>query len=185
MRIFLCGSISVREIPSEVSQLVLGLSLEKHEFLLGDAPGADSAFQNLLFQNGAESVQVFHSGNSLRNNVGRWKTRFVDSGLKGGHAMHAAKDRVMASESDIGIMVWDGLSIGTITNTVTMLRDGKSCHFYDSNKKRLSELGELSELSPLETEYVAEFAEMRKRLAKYDKRDRRLHDEESADGLLF
>ena len=185
MRIFLCGSISVRELPSEVSQLVLGLSADKHEFLLGDAPGADLAFQKLLFQNGVESVQVFHSGTSLRNNVGRWKTRFVDSGLKGGHAMHAAKDRVMASESDIGIMVWDGFSIGTITNAATMLRDGKSCYFYESNKMRLSEFGELSELSPLESEYVAEFAEMRKRIAKYDKRDRRLRDEKSADDLLF
>jgi len=45
------------------------------------------------------------------------------------------KDRVMAEEASVGLMIWDGKSIGTIANVFRMISRGKKVVLYVSPTK--------------------------------------------------
>ncbi len=129
----------MRSLAEIVRQKLDELLSDNCSFLIGDADGVDSAFQLQLLSLNCTSVRVFYSGETVRNNVGRWPNRRVDSGYKSkGQAMHSAKDRFMGSECDIGFMVWDGKSVGTIVNVLDLLYQGKTSWFYSSPNQNIS-----------------------------------------------
>ena len=43
---------------------------------------------------------------------------------------YSMKDRVMAEEATIGLMMWDGQSVGTLMNVVRLLRLNKKAVVY-------------------------------------------------------
>jgi len=173
MKVMLGGSISLRSIPTEISEVLKGFAQQNEEFLIGDAPGADKAFQLLLSNNHYTNVTIFHSGGNIRNNTGRWKTRFINSGLKSGHAMHTAKDRAMADESDIGLMVWDCKSVGTITNAARLLQNEKPCFIYSLEEDLIMNFQTSSELDRYLEKYPLEATEMWKRIKRFERRTAR------------
>lgn len=48
----------------------------------------------------------------------------ASKGKKGFH-FYAAKDQRMAEEASVGLMVWDGKSVGTLTNVLRLVRRRK------------------------------------------------------------
>ncbi len=94
--------------------------------IVGDANGADKAVQKFLLKESYQDVTVFFSGDSCRNNLGKWEIRSIHAPKSAkGFEFYAAKDREMAREADFGLMIWDGKSIGTILNILRLLRAGK------------------------------------------------------------
>ena len=87
--------------------------------------------QRYLAGRGYRHVVVFCMAGECRNNVGQWPTRETRAapGTRG-FAYFSTKDRAMANEADYGFMLWDGRSRGTLTNTVDMVRRGKSVLVY-------------------------------------------------------
>lgn len=155
MKIFLAGSISTRELPKEVRARLLDLSVLGHEFIVGDAHGADLAFQKALSQNQATLVSVYYSGPQPRNNVARWPSRRENSAqAKSGYRMHGQKDAAMAKLADMGLMIWDGKSKGTLANCINLVREGKPCELWILPEQRFSclkseqDLETLSGISP-------------------------------------
>lgn len=121
LKIMVGGSLHLRSLPealrSELEDLVEGDTT----FLVGDAAGIDAHFQRLFMQWRVSKVLVHFSGLEPRYNLGGWPLRRIDSGLKSkSAAMHGAKDRVMVASADRGLMVWDGSSVGTITNILDL-----------------------------------------------------------------
>ncbi len=115
--VFISGSIAIRHLPGGVTGRIERIFDRGFSILIGDARGADSAVQRLLFERGAKDVTVFTADNFPRNNVGDWQVRNVPGeGRAGTAAFHATKDRAMAAEAGSGLVIWDGKSRGSLAN---------------------------------------------------------------------
>ena len=133
MKIVLAGSRKLAFIPEPV-----GLMLQDHVqagdvFFIGDAPGIDSTFQKYMAQIDYRNVEIFSSAGYVRNNLGNWSEEQVETTLKSkSNALHAFKDREMCKRADLGIMVWDQESAGTLSNAIDLLDQEKTCLIYDA-----------------------------------------------------
>lgn len=97
-----------------------------HDVVVGDANGADKAVQKLLHEADYRKVTVYCSGDRPRNNLGRWDLHAVTPPKAvRGFEFYAAKDREMAQAADVGLMIWDGKSPGTVLNVLRLVRAGK------------------------------------------------------------
>ncbi len=124
--VFVGGSRQVSRLGSQERRELQRHVEERVRFLVGDANGADKAVQKWLCESKYENVVVFCSGDACRNNLGRWETRNIGTGRRTrDYAFYAAKDREMARECESGLMIWDGLSVGTILNVLRLVRAEK------------------------------------------------------------
>lgn len=184
MKLFVAGSIRLDFLSPEVIALVENHKAQGTTFLVGDAPGTDRAFQQLLAQDHYSNVTVFTSSSSVRNNVGQWESYFVPSGLKSsGHASHAIKDRKMSSLADSGLMVWDSTSTGTLANALDLVGQGKPCVLaIEGRFKSFGTFATEADFAELETQLPEVFVEARRRLRQSRKRLTTMLDQQ--DGLL-
>lgn len=124
--IFAAGSLNIKHLHPLFLERLRNVVASNMEVVVGDADGADKAIQEFLQDVGAASVTVYCSGPQARNNVGGWPVRAVFSEAEPGtRAFFTAKDLEMAKVADYGLMVWDGKSTGTLSNTIELLKRGK------------------------------------------------------------
>lgn len=174
MKIVLGGSRNLAYMPEEVMSRLETYMAKNAEFLVGDAPGIDSKFQEILNRNQYRNVTVLSSAGHVRNNLGNWVTRIIDSGLKSkSAARHTAKDRVMTSEAEIGVMIWDKESAGTLANVIDLVKSGKSCLMYIAGDNELIEIDNQTTLEELISKYQEVGDEARNRLNAYDRRNKK------------
>ena len=121
--VFIGGSRSVSRFPVAARDRIDKVIEKGLAVVVGDSNGADKVAQKHLADARYGHVTVFCSGECCRNNVGRWKTRHVESsGRKKDFQFYAAKDREMACVAEFGLMIWDGKSPGTILNILRLVR---------------------------------------------------------------
>lgn len=113
MKVIVCGSISVRTLPSHAVQRLGNIVGLGATVLVGDAPGADTAVQAELHSRGYRDVLVYHRGGAPRNNVGGWPTVQVAG-------TYTDRDRMMCADADYGLAVWNGTSPGTRRNILQL-----------------------------------------------------------------
>lgn len=135
--VFIGGSRHISRLPLEVKARLDSVIDKQHKVLIGDANGADKAVQKHLADASYQNVTVFCTGEHYRNNLGHWPTHNVvpPKGAKG-FSFYAAKDREMAKEADIGLMIWDGKSPGTLLNVLRLVKSGKISVLYNAPEKR-------------------------------------------------
>ena len=171
MKVVLGGSRKLAYMPEEVMSRLETFMEKNAEFLVGDAPGIDSKFQEILKNSGYKKVTVLSSADQVRNNLGNWVTRLIDSGLKSkSAARHTAKDRVMTSEAETGVMIWDKESAGTLANVIDLVNSGKSCLMYIAGDNELIEIDNQSTLEALIAKYQEVGKEAKSRLNAYARR---------------
>lgn len=140
-KVFLGGSRHVSRLDPAVGTRLDRMIEKDLPIVLGDANGADRAFQQYLHARHYRNVEVFCSGNVCRNNLGGWDQRAIVPGARSrGFAFFAAKDREMARQARFGLMVWDGRSSGTILNVLRLLRQGKKVAVYSVPEKQFIDL---------------------------------------------
>ena len=76
-KIFIAGSISIKKLDESVTKRIDKMINQGYEIILGDADGIDKAVQNYLKIQGYNKVTVYHSGTTIRNNLGNWPTKSV------------------------------------------------------------------------------------------------------------
>lgn len=135
--VFVAGSRRISRLPAEVRNRLDAIIEKGFQIFVGDANGADKAVQLYLAEKAYPNVLVHCMERHCRNNVGRWPTHEV-AAPKGarGFDFYSPKDRVMADAAEYGLMVWDGKSMGTITNVVNLCHEGKPVLVYVAPKKR-------------------------------------------------
>jgi hypothetical protein len=186
MKVVLGGSRHLEFIPSEVSQKLEDLMLSSAEFLVGDAPGSDKAFQKYLFSKKYSKVTVFTSADEIRNNVGNWPSEIIDSGLKSkSAAVHTFKDRHMTKLAEIGIMIWDGQSAGTLSNVIDLLDVGRECYIYLGIEKEFFKVDNKPSFMKLLAKYPAALDEANKRLTTFRNREAKRSAETEELQTLF
>ncbi|HTV54188.1 MAG TPA: addiction module antidote protein [Terriglobia bacterium] len=135
--VFIGGSRHISRLPSEVKARLDSVIDKQHRVLIGDANGADKAVQKHFADASYQNVTVYCTGEEYRNNLGHWPVHNVvpPKGAKG-FSFYAAKDREMAREADIGLMIWDGKSPGTLLNVLRLVKNGKISVLYNAPEKR-------------------------------------------------
>lgn len=171
MKIVLGGSRFLDKIPQNLIDLIEEWVSIKTEFLVGDAPGADTAFQKVLKNVGSKSVTIYSSAGHIRNNFGGWDSKEIKSDLLSkSSAMHAFKDRFMTSIADSGLMLWDCESAGTLSNVIDLVESGKTCRIWVVQDAELYIFDNLPSLLEWLEQYPEVTKEARKRLNTFRRR---------------
>jgi hypothetical protein len=125
------GSRHVSRLDAQVCKRLDNIISKDFQILIGDANGADKAVQIYLQGKKYRNVEVFCTEGGCRNNVGDWTVRIVPATTRRRDAeFYSAKDRAMAKEAGIGLMLWDGKSIGTLMNVQRLLSLQKKAVVY-------------------------------------------------------
>lgn len=135
--VFIGGSRRVSRLPAVARERIDKVIEKGLAVSVGDANGADKTVQKHLADAHYDHVTVYCSGESCRNNIGRWKTRHVKANRrKKDFQFYAEKDREMASAAAFGLMIWDGKSPGTVLNILRLVRASKKAVLINVPRQR-------------------------------------------------
>lgn len=135
-KVFIGGSRRVARLPSMVRQRIDRMITQKLPIVIGDANGADKAVQAYLADRGYGAVEIFCVRGSCRNNLGGWRVREVSaSHSRRDFGFYASKDEEMAKDADVGLMIWDGKSFGTLANAFRLIDQGKKVVIFVSSEE--------------------------------------------------
>ena len=167
-RVFIAGSMDIRHLDSKVKERIAKIVAQDFEVVVGDADGADTSVQQYLVNHGATRIVVFCSGAQPRNNMGQWPVQYVEtSHSQGSRAFFTAKDIRMAEVADIGLMIWDTKSTGTLSNVIELLARKKKCVVFVNKAKvfkNISTVEHLEELLSFMSENAKQKADAKIRL---------------------
>lgn len=142
------------DIPLQVKKEIDKEINNKSIFLIGDCCGVDSMVQNYLYNKNYKNVEIFSTGNNVRNNADKfgilgWKINNVDGSnyKKGSKEWHAVKDTAMILKADRGIAVvlGDNKSKATRHNIGYLYYLRKKVFVYEVNKNEKDNIMYLSE----------------------------------------
>lgn len=186
MYFVLGGSRHIQQLPAEVKELLTEKIDKNYEFVIGDAPGSDTAFQAFFLQKKYLRVKIYSSAGYIRNNLGNWDWELIDSGLKSkSNAVHAFKDRYMCKIANSGIMIWDCQSAGTLSNVIDLVRQGKNCYIWVAPDSDLYQFDNQKSLDKWMDAYQDVKDEALKRLSRFYKRqDKKKPTTCSGDAVL-
>lgn len=148
--VFISGSIKIKNLHPRFVERISKIVSEKMDVVVGDANGADTSIQYELFNQLAQNVTVFCTGDKPRNNIGEWTVRRVQSSAKPGtREFFGAKDKEMAVQADYGLMLWDTASTGTLNNVFELLKAGKKSVVFINKDQRFINVKEPSDILTL------------------------------------
>lgn len=149
-KVFISGSMSIKNIDSNVIERLNNIISSQYEIIVGDADGVDSSIQNLLKEKHTENVTVYCAGDAPRNNIGCWSVEKVKTIEKPGtRAFFTAKDLKMAESCDYGLMIWDTKSTGTLSNAIELLKRNKYSLVYINKTKEFFKIKNAEDLETL------------------------------------
>lgn len=158
-RVFIGGSRQVTRLDAEVRGRLDRIVAKALPVLIGDANGADKVVQRYLQERGFEKVEVFTADASPRNNLGRWPVRVITPAhARKDFEYYATKDRAMAAEATVGLMLWDGQSRGTLMNVLRLAARDKPVVVYVQPRKAFVEVRGRNDLATLLAEIDRETA---------------------------
>lgn len=148
--IFIAGSISISHLHEKVKQRIANIVTSDFDVVVGDADGADTSIQECLSDYAARRVTVFCSGDQPRNNVAHWPVKHVyPNAAPGSRAFFTAKDVDMARACNIGLMVWDCKSTGTLSNVIELMSEDKKAVVFINKDKEFVNVSDLPSLQHL------------------------------------
>lgn len=148
--VFLSGSRKIGRIGQDVRGRLENMVQKGLTIVVGDANGADKAMQSCLHELGYSDVTVYFVGAAPRNNVGNWPTRNVVADTKlQGREFYAQKDREMAGGADLGFVLWDGKSSGSVQNMLWLVAQKKTVVVYYAPDKQFYNFRSETELVDL------------------------------------
>lgn len=161
--VFIAGSMNIKHLDVKVKDRIANIVASGFDVVVGDADGADTSIQQHLLDLGHKNTTVYCSGDSPRNNVGTWPVRMVTTKYAPGtRAFFTAKDLEMAAAADVGLMVWDAKSTGTLSNIIELLaHKKKSVVFVNKEKafRTISVVEQLDELTNCMSEHARQKAD--------------------------
>lgn len=174
-KVFIGGSRKISQLSADVRRRIESIIEKRLPVLVGDANGADKAVQQYLEANAYDLVEVFCAGSECRNNMGRWPVRQIaTNGKRRGFGFYATKDRAMADEATIGLMLWDGKSVGTLMNMLRLLRRQKKVVVYVAPTKAFVDLHIDDDLEALVSRFAPDLRHRLERESAAEQQDNRI-----------
>ena len=153
MKIFIAGARSITIIDNFVISKLRSICDKHFDVLVGDCYGVDTIVQSFLSERSYPNVTVYASNGKARNNVGKWPVKNVPvAPTSRGFEFFRQKDIAMANDADIGFMIWDGKSRGTLQNILTLAEQGKTVLVYlqkDMLRVTIRSLDDVQKLMPM------------------------------------
>jgi len=158
-KVFIGGSRNVTRLEVEVTRRLDRIVEKGLPVVLGDANGADRAVQRYLHDRQFRSVEVFSADESPRNNVGGWPVRVIrPPHARRDFEYYTTKDRAMAAEASVGLMLWNGQSRGTLMNVLRLADRRKPVVVYVQPRRRFVEVRVQRDLAALFAELDSQTA---------------------------
>jgi hypothetical protein len=127
-----------RKLPLVISKKIDQAMTRKMTVIVGEAPGANRAFQDYLASCNYQKVIVGHA-KSIRYNAGNWKTKKFGDKVR-------ERENKMILTCDSAIIIWTDKS-GVIAENLELLkRLGKSTFLYEYSNE--TQTGKASWLDP-------------------------------------
>ena len=146
--VFAGGSRRVTRLNPAVRERLSQMINKQLSILVGDANGADKAIQSYLAEGRYPDVVVFCTAGECRNNLGSWPVRAIEPPHAArDFAFYTAKDAAMVEEAEVGFLLWDGESAGTIVNAARMVAAAKPVVLYVSPQRAFLTLKTRQDLS--------------------------------------
>lgn len=150
MKIFIAGPRALMCLDKNIEDILNSCMKKGFQILVGDAVGADSLVQRYLTNKGYMEVTVYVSNGIVRNNIGNWEVKSVPVEKSvHGFAFYAEKDRAMAKDADVGFMLWNGKSKGTLNNMINLLDLEKQTIVYIPHTGNIHNITKLATLERL------------------------------------
>jgi hypothetical protein len=163
--VFIGGSRHISRLNDDIRQRIDHMIEQNLRILVGDANGADKAVQTYLSSRHYPNVAIFCTAGECRNNLGRWPIVAVPPPHRyRDFLFFTAKDSAMAREADVGLMLWDGKSSGTIVNVARMVAAAKPVVVYVSPRKSFLTVKSRQDMEALVS---LSSSEARKRIEEY------------------
>lgn len=144
--VFIAGSMSIKNLHAMVLDRLANIVSASMPVVVGDADGADASIQTYLADAGHRKTTVFCTIEP-RNNVGDWPVFVVESKHpRGTRAFFTAKDVAMAEAADIGLMIWDAKSTGTLSNVLELLARQKKAVVFVNKLKQFVNVATVDQL---------------------------------------
>lgn len=156
-KVFISGSISIRELPEKVKESLNKINQKNYCVLIGDAQGIDNEVQKYLKKINHKSAIVYHITEQPRcfqkefatkkinyKNLEEYKKLDEKEKEKiekfDGRSRQKFKDKAMLKDSDFLLAIWDGKSQGTKNNILFGLEKDKFIKIFylfdeENNKK--------------------------------------------------
>ncbi len=145
--VFVAGSRALSRLNPQIRERLDNIIERNVSVLIGDANGADKAVQQYLAKRQYRQVIVYCM-EICRNNIGGWPMRchVAKPGAKRDRHYYGIKDAAMVKDATCGLMLWDGLSKGTLTSAINLLSADKKVVFYIAPKKQSFNLRNFEDL---------------------------------------
>ena len=148
--VFIGGSRRVSRLNSDIQRRLDQIIAKRLQVVLGDANGADKAVQAYFKDRSYPHVLVFCTAGRCRNNLGAWPVEAVPAPHKTrDFEFYTAKDAAMARAADVGFMIWDGESSGTMVNVARLVGSGKPAVLYVAPAKSFRTVRSSSQLEEI------------------------------------
>lgn len=142
-KIFISGSISIKQLPNRVKETLDEIIHKEFEILVGDAWGVDRLVQDYCNKKKYYNVTIHHIDDNPRYLANpkfkKEKSNYLDED-KTKVAKLMRKDIKMTKKCDYSFVIWDGKSDGSYKNIMRTLGEKKFVKVYliESNEYRTS-----------------------------------------------
>jgi len=149
--VFMGGSRKFRQLNRVVRSRILNVVEREFQVVVGDAAGSDRAIQACLAEESYSLVTIYCTGATCRNNLGGWPEEHVTPppGGRRDFRYYAAKDLAMAEVADFGLMLWDGVSVGTTNNMLNLVERDRKVVVYHGPSRACIDLRDMKGLRDL------------------------------------
>lgn len=146
MKVFIGGPLKIKTLKPDVISKLNSIIKKNYKVLIGDANGIDRTIQNYFFNKKYKNVEIY-SVNKFRNNLGSWKSNIIKVEAKvKNREYYSIKDKKMAEIADIGFMIWNKKSQGTLNNILNLLILEKKVCLFIHQESKLVILKEIKDL---------------------------------------
>lgn len=161
LTIFIGGAREIKVLPEEVKNRLNNIYNKNYSIVIGDASGVDKVVQQYFYNYKYNNIKIFASNGNARNNIGNWEVENIKVSTKlKGFDFYKEKDLAMAKVSDIGFMIWNCKSRGTLNNMINLLNLNKKLIVYFTVINSLKKINNLSELLKLLNKYAPDTVSM-------------------------
>lgn len=152
IKVFMCGSISIKKIPPEAEKIIDDIIAKRYEILVGDADGIDYKIQEYCKDKKYFKLTIYFVGDKPRkiattkftakqiekdsNEIEYVPIEKENSNKKPSEREKQwIKDKAMIDDCDYGLIIWNGESKGSYKNLLYMIDSKKKFHLYIDGKK--------------------------------------------------
>lgn len=133
MKVFISGSISIKNLPSAIEESLLKIINKNLEILVGDASGVDSLIQNFCKEKHYFNLTIYTIELLPRykasDNFNVVKVN-VSNEIKRDRQRQQEKDKKMTFDSDYSLVIWDGKSKGSYSNIIRTINNNQKVKVY-------------------------------------------------------